>query len=111
VFRDLLPAAALVGNELADDPLALDAAFAALGRAAVDLPEVQMARRETGRGVLRWLEGNVWTWPGPTTSDERARATEGTTTWAASEGIDLDEPFATEAVNRWRSYRREPGGP
>lgn len=106
VFRDHLPAQAHVGNEVADDPAVLDAAFAALGRTAIDLPEVRRPRTETGRGVLRWLQGNAWTWPGPTTEQERSAAADATVAWAAEQGIDLDQPFETESINRWRGYRR-----
>lgn len=106
VFRDHLPARALAGNEVADDHTALEGAFGSLGRVAVDLPEVRTTRLETGRGVLRWLQGNAWTWPGPTSDDERAAAAEATGTWAAERGIDLDAAFETESINRWRCYRR-----
>ena len=106
VFRDHLPARAHVGNEVADDPGALDGAFAELGRTAADLPQVRRPRQETGRGVLRWLQGNAWTWPGPTTEEERAAAAEATAAWAAGQGLDLDQPFETESINTWRSYRR-----
>ncbi len=111
VFRQHMPSRALVGNEVADDPAVLDVAFAALGRMPADLPEVRVAREETPRGVLRWLEGNLWTWPGPSRAEERAAAAAATTAWATAEGIDLDEPFETASVNRWRSYRRNPGEP
>ena len=109
VFRDHLPPRALVGNEMAEDPGLIDAAFAALGRTATDLPEVRVARQETPRGVLRWLRGNLWTWPGPSTDVERAAAAEAALAWASAQGIDLDEPFETASVNRWRSYARTPG--
>lgn len=105
-FRDHLPPRALVGNEVAEDPDALDGAFAALGRAATDLPEVRVPRQETPRGVLRWLKGNPWTWPGLSTDTERAAAAEATMAWAGARDIDLDEPFETASVNRWRAYRR-----
>ncbi|CAA9267614.1 MAG: hypothetical protein AVDCRST_MAG76-3169 [uncultured Acidimicrobiales bacterium] len=110
VFREHLPPRALVGNEVADDPGAIDAAFAALGRAATDLPEVRVPRQETPRGVLRWLQGNLWTWPGPSTDAERAAAAGAALAWASAQGIDLDEPFETASVNRWRAYARTGGG-
>lgn len=110
VFRAHLPPRAMSGNEVAADPAVLEQAFAATSRAAEDLPEVRATRQETPRGVVGWLEGNLWTWPGPTTSAERAEAAAATLGWAAAEGIDLDEPFETSSVNRWRSYRRNPGG-
>ncbi|MEO5680429.1 MAG: class I SAM-dependent methyltransferase [Acidimicrobiales bacterium] len=103
-FADHLPPRALVGNAVAADPLVLDRAFAALGRAGVDLPEVRVPRWETARGVLRWLQGNPWTWPGPTIDAERAAGAEAAMAFAAAQGIDLDEPFMTASVNRWRSY-------
>ena len=109
VFRDHLPPRALVGNVVADEPKRLDVAFAGLGREATDLPEVRMPRQETGRGVLRWLSGNLWTWPGPTTEAERARAAEAAEAWASAEGIDLDEPFEVGAISRWRCYGRPDG--
>lgn len=111
VFRDHLPARALTGNGVAEDPGLLDAAFSALGRTATDLPEVRVARQETPRGLLRWLQGNLWTWPGPSTEHERAVAAGAALAWAAAEGIDLDEPFHTASVNRWRSYARTPKPP
>jgi len=105
VFRDHLPARAMVGNGMAEEPAVLDAAFAALGRTADNLPEIRTARPETPRGVLAWLQGNPWTWPGRTTEAERADAAAAVVSWAAAAGLDLDEPFETFAVNRWRSYR------
>lgn len=109
VFRDHLPPRAVVGNEVAYEPKRLDVAFAGMGREVTDLPEVRMSRQETGRGVLRWLSGNLWTWPGPTTEDERAQATEAAEAWAIAQGMDLDEPFEAGSISRWRCYRR-PGG-
>lgn len=110
VFRQHMPPRALAGNEVADDPAVLEAAFAAVGRSGSDLPEIRVARQETPRGVLDWLQRNLWTWPGPSTDAEREAAAEATAAWAVGAGIDLDEPFETAAVNRWRSYRRHPGG-
>lgn len=107
-FRENLPPRAMEGSEVSgpegDDVLAR--AFAELGREAVELPAVTAPREETARGVIRWMEGNPWTWPGPTTEAERAAATAAAAAWAIAEGIDLDAPFATTAVNRWRAYRR-----
>ena len=115
VFRDNLPAAALAGSELAgpggDDVLA--ATFAELGRECSDLPVVEVPRLETARGIIRWMQGNPWSWPGPSSDGERAAAAAAARAWAASEGIDLDEPFETSAVNRWRAFRAwsSGGGP
>ena len=109
VFRDHLPPRAIVGNEVAYEPKRLDVAFAGLGRAATDLPEGRMPRQETRRGLLRWLSGNLWTWPGPTTEAERARAAGAAVAWATAEGMDLDEPFEADSISRWRRYAR-PGG-
>ena len=106
VFREHLPARALLGNEVAYEPKRLDVAFAGLGREATDLPEVRMPRQETGRGVLRWLSGNLWTWPGPTTEAERTRAAKAAEAWATAQGMDLDKPFETASVSRWRCYAR-----
>ncbi len=108
VYRDYLPARALVGSDVAGPEGAevLARAFAELGRAGTDLPVVEVARQETARGVIRWMQGNPWSWPGPSTDAERAAAAAAATSWARTTGLDLDEPFATKAVNRWRAYRR-----
>lgn len=108
VYRDSLPARALVGSEVAgaDGDEVLERGFAVVGRVAHDLPTVKAVRQETARGVIGWMQGNPWTWPGPTTDQERSAAAAATETWAASAGVDLDEPFETTAVNRWRAYRR-----
>lgn len=88
-----------------------DAATAATWEALRDdLAEVRVARPGTRRGMLRWLQGNPWTWPGPSNDDERVAAAEATVAWASAEGLDLDAPLEAESVNRWRSYER-PGGP
>lgn len=108
VYRDHLPARALRGSDVAgpegDEVLAR--AFTELGRVGTDLPVVEVARQETARGVIRWMQGNPWSWAGPTTDAERAAAAAAATSWAIAAGLDLDEPFATKAVNRWRAYRR-----
>ncbi len=107
VFRDSLPALALAGSEVAgpDGDAALERAFTLVGRVAYDLPAVTAPRRETARGVIGWMQGNPWTWPGPTTDEERSAAAAVAEAWAVDAGIDLDEPFETSAVNRWRAYR------
>ena len=107
VYRDSLPARALSGNEVAgpDGDAVLERAFALAGRVAHDLPAVTAARQETVRGVIGWMKGNPWTWPGPTTGEERSAAAAAAEAWAVDAGIDLDEPFETTAVNRWRAYR------
>lgn len=107
VYRESLPARALCGNEVAgpDGDAALERAFAQVGRVAHDLPAVTAARQETARGVIGWMQGNPWTWPGPTTEEERAAAAAAAQAWAVDAGIDLDERFETTAVNRWRAYR------
>jgi len=109
VFAGYLPSRAIIGNRVAADPAALDAAFAALGRTPEHLPEVRVARLETPRGVLAWLQGNPWTWPGPSTDAERASAAGATEAWAVAQGLALDETFETAAINRWRSYARSGG--
>ena len=108
VYRGSLPARALVGSEVAgpDGDRVLERAFAVVGRTAHDLPTVKAARQETARGVIGWMQGNPWTWPGPTTDEERSAAAGATEVWAAGAGIDLDEPFETTTLNRWRAYRR-----
>lgn len=108
VFGDHLPPQALVGSPVAG-PGGADVvaeAFASLGRQLVELPEVSEPREETARGLVRWMEGNPWSWPGPSTDAERAAAAAATEAWAIDAGIDLDAPFATTAVNRWRAYAR-----
>jgi SAM-dependent methyltransferase len=111
VFRGHLPERALTGSPVAHDPGILDAAFLAQGRTVTELPEVRVSRQETPRGVLRWLQGNLWTWPGPTTAAERAAAAEATMAWSAGQGMDPDEPFETASINRWRSYSRPSENP
>ena len=108
VYRDSLPARALAGSEVAgpDGDAVLERAFALVGRVAHDLPAVTAARQETARGVIDWMQGNPWTWPGPTTDQERSVAAAAAEAWAVEAGIDLDESFETTAVNRWRAYRR-----
>jgi len=108
VFRESLPARALLGSEVAGpggDDL-LERAFAELGRIARDLPAVTAPRKETARGLIRWMQGNPWSWPGPSTGEERARAAATTAAWATAAGMDVDEPFDATAVNRWRAYQR-----
>ena len=111
VFRSNLPPGALVGNEVAgpDGEAVVSRAFAELGRDGHDLPVVEVPRRETARGIIRWMQGNPWTWPGPSSDADRAAVAAATSAWAVSEGIDLDEPFETKAVNRWRAFARSPG--
>ncbi len=113
VFRDHLPARALVGSEVAgpDGDKVIERAFAELGRGVTELPVVEVPRHETPRGVIRWLQGNPWTWPGPSTDAERATAAAASAAWAVAAGLDLDEPFETAAVIRWRAYRRQLTGP
>ncbi len=111
VFRDHLPARALTGSDVAgpEGEALIDHAFSEAGRVVTELPLVEVPRRETAQGVIRWMQGNPWTWPGPSTDAERAAAATASAAWAAAAGLDLDEPFETAAVNRWRAYRRHPG--